>query len=360
MRRPKFLLAVGLFTTAFGIAAITEEVHGCLMCPLDGFFWYWGTTSERVFGFLVHIRWRIIAAGLLITGLAVTWLKLGNHPILGRKLTIRLPRMNDWRKRRMWAHAAVYALILLHITLAVLGLTELKSLCPRSLGELAMNGQLGTAAVFWAAILVLVLVWGRGLCGWLCVFAPIQEQSVNLLKAMGFNPQRKAFRSTPIIWIMTTMVWSAIAFYLVKNRSNLTFDVHQGQAVASYWVFVVGALTTMPLAMFATHHLGPRWFCKYLCPIGGLQSLYSSLSLGKILIEKSKCTDCGACTRNCQMGVNIERHISAGSPAIADMNCIFCGDCVDKCPTDALRFGMVLPGLSRRPAEERPAPARAA
>lgn len=358
--KTKVLLGLGFFTTALGIASVTEEVHGCLMCPLDGFFWYWGMTSEEVFGFLPHIWWQITVVGVAITLVAWAMLRLDGQPVsnMKRKPAFKFPKLKPWGKRRMLAHGVVYALILVHITLTVLGLTELKSVCPRSLGELVMHGQFGTSAAFWTIILLLVFLWGRGLCGWLCVFAPIQEQSVNLLKAFGFDPTKKAFKPNPIIWITTTMVWSAMAFYFVKNWNNWSFDIHHGQSVASYWVFVGGVLTTMPLSMLITYFLGPRWFCKYLCPVGGFQSLFSRLSLGKIQIEISKCLDCGACTKNCQMGVNIDKYIAESAPAISDMNCIFCGDCVDKCPKAALRFG--IGSVSEREPDDALAPAKTA
>lgn len=110
----------------------------------------------------------------------------------------------------------------------------------------------------------------------------------------------------------------------------------------------------LPLTMFLSYYFGNRFFCKYLCPVGGLISVYSSIGILKIKIDHDKCKNCKLCSRNCQMGVNIDRLINEKSPAITDGNCIACGDCVDTCKFSALKFGINIPKIGSPKTKDMP------
>lgn len=311
------------------------------MCPLDGFLYYIGVTSEETFSFLINYYWHIIGIGIFLILASLAMFSSNREFIITffKKISFKPPKLNLWRKRRMFFHFFIYSLIIFHITLTIWGITELRSLCPRSVGDFMIKGQFGASSVFWIIMLSMVIVWGRVLCGWLCVFAPVQEQSVNFLKTCGINPEYRKFKQTPLIYITTGVLWTSFLYNILININNLDYNPSYGYKVASYWIFLGGVITTIPLTMFFTYFFGGRWFCKYVCPIGGFQSLYSRFSLLKIKIDKSKCINCDACTKNCQMGVNIS-YISGNGINVSDGNCILCGDCIDKCPKKALSFDL--------------------
>ncbi len=73
----------------------------------------------------------------------------------------------------------------------------------------------------------------------------------------------------------------------------------------------------------------PRFFCRYLCPLGGFYSLFNRISLFRLDLDRSKCIDCGKCERACPMAVDIRKNINSGE-------CIRCGICRAECPTDAI------------------------
>ncbi|MGE5412111.1 MAG: 4Fe-4S binding protein [Clostridiales bacterium] len=333
----KFLLIFGLFVTAVGIGSITEEIHGCFMTPIYGFLNLFGKTSGDAFGFLVEICWQTIGVGIFITLIALLFYP--NRKELWNKLTFKYPKINTWKKRRTLVHLFIYALITFHIVLSILGKTSIKSVCPRSAFELLAHGVIGTSAMFWIAVLLLVPVWGRALCGWICVYAPVQEQSANLLSAFGIKLNKIKYKQTGLIYLTTAFFWGTVIYYIAKNTGNYNFNSTNGYELNSLWVFLGGAILMVPLTMFFTYFYGHRYFCKYICPIGGLQSLYSKLGLIKVKIDHDKCINCGACTKNCQMSVNVAKHIENYGPAISDGRCISCGDCIDRCPKKALQFG---------------------
>jgi MauM/NapG family ferredoxin protein len=86
-------------------------------------------------------------------------------------------------------------------------------------------------------------------------------------------------------------------------------------------------------AVLGLSRLAPRFWCRYLCPLGGLLGLVSKVSWMKRRVSES-CVRCGACQRGCQMDA-IEAARDYGSDA---GECIQCLDCLGDCPVDAIAF----------------------
>ena len=76
-----------------------------------------------------------------------------------------------------------------------------------------------------------------------------------------------------------------------------------------------------------------RPFCKYICPLGALYSVFNPVSLYKYRVDKDKCIKCGKCAKACQMIVDPVEN--SNSP-----ECIRCGRCKKACPTGAIQCGI--------------------
>ena len=61
------------------------------------------------------------------------------------------------------------------------------------------------------------------------------------------------------------------------------------------------------------------------------------LASGHVVPEPSRCVQCGICTFNCPVGIDVRRHVWLGKPVI-DSYCLTCGECVNRCPRGVLRF----------------------
>jgi len=102
------------------------------------------------------------------------------------------------------------------------------------------------------------------------------------------------------------------------------------------------------LSVFLLERLERRFFCRNICPLGGLFGLCARFSLlrGHSGVKCGKCTDCRTI---CRMGaIDEQRRISSSA-------CNLCLDCVALCPGNkiAFRFGRSVPpatgaGISRR------------
>lgn len=78
-----------------------------------------------------------------------------------------------------------------------------------------------------------------------------------------------------------------------------------------------------------------RPFCRYICPLGAIYSLFNPISLYRYGIDDSKCNrckGCSACARACPMGVDPVK--TPNNP-----ECIRCGTCNATCPQKAIHAG---------------------
>ena len=73
-----------------------------------------------------------------------------------------------------------------------------------------------------------------------------------------------------------------------------------------------------------------RPFCRILCPLGAIYSLFNKIALLKMKCDKEKCISCGDCEKACQ--IMLEPAKKPNSP-----ECVRCGTCKAACKTKALR-----------------------
>jgi MauM/NapG family ferredoxin protein len=93
------------------------------------------------------------------------------------------------------------------------------------------------------------------------------------------------------------------------------------------------------------NRIKPRFWCRVLCPLGALLSIFSRFSILRLEKDQEKCTNCKLCIKDCQ---------GAASPTPGqnweNAECLLCFNCFDSCPEDALSFRFRWPPkLNRRP-----------
>ena len=69
-----------------------------------------------------------------------------------------------------------------------------------------------------------------------------------------------------------------------------------------------------------------RSFCRFLCPLGAIYSLFAPAALLGVNIDRDACIDCGRCVRTCKMDIR----------QVGDRECIQCGECMKECNVDAI------------------------
>ena len=72
-----------------------------------------------------------------------------------------------------------------------------------------------------------------------------------------------------------------------------------------------------------------NFWCRYLCPYGGLLGLLSVVSPYKITRNQKSCIECGKCTKSCPNHILVEQASRVWSP-----ECTGCLKCVHECPVN--------------------------
>jgi len=87
-------------------------------------------------------------------------------------------------------------------------------------------------------------------------------------------------------------------------------------------------------SVLALNAIRPRFWCRYLCPLGALLALVSQVSWLRHRVDEVACTACQRCVRACPTGtIDPERGFAADAA-----ECTLCLDCQVSCPTKAISF----------------------
>jgi len=216
--------------------------------------------------------------------------------------------------------------------------------CP--IGVLQTQAALGPFPFYVLGSLGLFgLAAGRFWCGWGCPFGTVQDLVVWLRRRRDFV-SLPPFAWTRLLVLVGTLVaaWIAIDTLFCKVcPAGSLFGAIPHRFVSpqlSFGTFFYVHIITLVVSLVAFFLIG-RFWCRYLCPLGGVLGLFNRVSILKLKLDMDKCTDCGKCLTICP--TNIEKVGDIGGSS----DCIRCGKCIDACPTDAIRISACLWGPAK-------------
>lgn len=64
---------------------------------------------------------------------------------------------------------------------------------------------------------------------------------------------------------------------------------------------------------------------------------HTVLAAGQVVPDSARCVQCGICTYNCPIGIDVREYAWRGEP-VKHSRCLTCGECVARCPRGVLRF----------------------
>lgn len=225
--------------------------------------------------------------------------------------------------------------------------------CPGALGSCpigALQATLGSehkTAFYVSGILIFLgAILGRFVCGWLCPFGLVQD----LLYKIPFIKKIKTFKGDRILRLLKYIVLAVfvilLPLFLLGDYgtgipwfckyicpSGVLFGGIPLTAINESIRESAGFLFDYKLVILAVNVLLAiiiyRPFCKYICPLGAIYSLFNRVSVLRIRNNEPECIKCGKCEQVCKMNIRVTEDLN--SP-----ECIRCGLCVKKCPTGSL------------------------
>ncbi len=81
-----------------------------------------------------------------------------------------------------------------------------------------------------------------------------------------------------------------------------------------------------------------RFWCRYVCPMGALNAIFSNKSLLGIYRNIGKCDECGLCNKICPTQIDV---VNAKLGRIDSKECIMCLECVAACHTKAISITFI-------------------
>jgi ferredoxin len=72
---------------------------------------------------------------------------------------------------------------------------------------------------------------------------------------------------------------------------------------------------------------------------------HETLANGSVVPDSARCVQCGICSYNCPIGIDVRSHALRGTP-IFDSHCLTCGECILRCPRGVLRIEHAAPQAS--------------
>jgi len=178
---------------------------------------------------------------------------------------------------------------------------------------------------------ITTLLYGRLYCGWVCPFGAGLEIIEEVGKAAIPKPVPQVTRSRAGL-MKYLVLWAGVTgFALTDNLRLLGFEPFSSLFMLS--PLNKAALALLLLALGASL-LIPRFWCRFLCPVGAGLSLLSAWSPWRLRSNKL-CDACGDCIRACPTNacsLSSSKKIVTFDPR----ECIQCNACARACPCKAI------------------------
>jgi transcriptional regulator of nitric oxide reductase/ferredoxin len=179
--------------------------------------------------------------------------------------------------------------------------------------------------ILWSYVAVALMFWGRGVfCGWLCPFGALQELIARMGRRLRVPEWRLPFSLHERLWPVKYIIFIALfALFLhdpvaaVKGAEVEPFKTAIVLKFDRAWPFGLYAGLLLVAGLFVN-----RFYCRYLCPLGGALALPARLRMFEWLKRRWQCgTPCQICAHSCPVqAIHPEGKINPNE-------CIHCLNC---------------------------------
>lgn len=226
--------------------------------------------------------------------------------------------------------------------------------CPGALGSCpigAMQAVIGNwnfkFAFYISGFLIFIgALTGRFVCGWLCPFGLIQDllHKIPFPKKVGTFKGDRLLRKLKYVILFLFVILLPLCLVDVLGQGAPYFCklicpagtleggiplvlLNQSMRSALGWLYIWKNVL-LAITIFLSI-LIYRPFCKYICPLGAVYSVFNPIAAFRYRIDPDACTNCGACNKVCKMNLEPAKEIN-------HPECIHCGQCKKACGAHAI------------------------
>lgn len=201
--------------------------------------------------------------------------------------------------------------------------------------------------IAFTVILIFTFFFGRIWCGFICPvggFAELVSRSLN-------DRWKIEFRSLPQVQIrygyfaaylilLPALGISACTLCNFITVPRLVEALSGGVSGLAFIFSTIGLVNLSLLFLLGFFASKGRAYCQFLCPIGAADGLMNKLGARfrlthHIRVDKTRCTGCNVCARNCMCGaIKMVDRVAT----VEQSSCMSCHECVDVCDWNAIEW----------------------
>jgi len=179
--------------------------------------------------------------------------------------------------------------------------------------------------ILWVSVATSLLFWGRGAyCGWLCPFGALQEllnRAAKLVRVPQYSlPWALHERLWPVKYLLFIGLFGISLYSLAFAEELAEVEPFKTVVILRFlheWPFVLYAGLLLAIGLFVE-----RFFCRYICPLGGALAIPGKLRIFEWLRRHKECgAPCHRCAQECMVqAIHPDGHINPNE-------CLYCLHC---------------------------------
>ncbi len=159
--------------------------------------------------------------------------------------------------------------------------------------------------ILWGSVAASLLFWGRGVyCGWLCPFGALQELLNRIAKWARIPQFNVPFALHERLWPVKYILFLAlfgVSFYSFELAEQLAeVEPFKTAIILKFvrtWPYVLFAVALLAVGLFVE-----RFYCRYICPLGGALGVPGRMSMNRWLRRHKECgSPCHRCAKECMV-----------------------------------------------------------